>query len=131
MEAGRGCLAGPVTAAAALLPDNFVSILLNDIGYNVRKTEILRPVIEQESICFAVTHIEPKSDEINILNASMRQCKNAFEIKASNQSILDGNSPLIRKKRIANTSGMILHLQNCRSKSIPTSIIKEIQNTSA
>jgi ribonuclease HII len=59
----------------------FCKHLLNDIGFNVRKTEILRPVIEQESICFAVTHIEPKSDEINILNASMRQCKNAFEIK--------------------------------------------------
>jgi ribonuclease HII len=72
-EAGRGCLAGPVTAAAIILPRNFELHLLNDskrISEKVR--ENLKPLIISQAISFGVTHIEPIIiDEINILNASI------------------------------------------------------------
>ena len=73
-EAGRGCLAGPVTAAAVLLPDNFELNLLNDSKKLSEKTrELLKPLIEEKVISFAVTHIEPLIiDKINILNASIK-----------------------------------------------------------
>ena len=72
-EAGRGCLAGPVTAAAILLPNNFKNKLLNDSKQLSEKNrENLKPILEKEALSFAVTHLEPKViDEINILNASI------------------------------------------------------------
>ena len=83
-EAGRGCLAGPVTAAAVILPENFSLHLLNDSKQLSEKTrEQLKPMIEAQAISFAVTHLEPLViDEINILNAS---------IKAMQESILKLN----------------------------------------
>ncbi|OYU81623.1 MAG: ribonuclease HII [Flavobacterium sp. BFFFF1] len=83
-EAGRGCLAGPVTAAAVLLPPDFRHPLLNDSKQLSEKQRMhLRPIIEQHAISFAVTHLEPiVIDEINILNAS---------IKAMQESILKLN----------------------------------------
>lgn len=83
-EAGRGCLAGPVTAAAVILPDNFELELLNDSKQLTEKVrEKLKPIIEEKSISFAVTHLEPLIiDKINILNAS---------IKAMQESILKLN----------------------------------------
>lgn len=73
-EAGRGCLAGPVTAAAVILPENFKVELLNDSKQLTEKNrDILRPIIEQQALCYQVTHIEPVIiDEINILNASIK-----------------------------------------------------------
>ncbi len=73
-EAGRGCLAGPVTAAAIILPEDFKLDLLNDSKLISEKTrEKLKKIIEEKSISFAVTHLEPKIiDEINILNASIK-----------------------------------------------------------
>lgn len=73
-EAGRGCLAGPVTAAAVILPDSFFSEKLNDSKQLSEKTrEKLKPIIENEAIAFHVIHLEPKIiDEINILNASIK-----------------------------------------------------------
>lgn len=73
-EAGRGCLAGPVTAAAVILPENFKSLLLNDSKQLSEKNrEILKPIIEEFAISFSVTHLEPLIiDEINILNASIK-----------------------------------------------------------
>ena len=73
-EAGRGCLAGPVTAAAVILPSNFKNTILNDSKQLSEKTrEKLRPIIEEQAISFAVTHLHPNEiDEINILNASMK-----------------------------------------------------------
>ena len=73
-EAGRGCLAGPVTAAAVILPPDFENIILNDSKQLSEKTrEKLRPIIEEYAVSFAVTHLHPKEiDEINILNASMK-----------------------------------------------------------
>ena len=73
-EAGRGCLAGPVTAAAVILPDDFKSELLNDSKLLSEKTrENLKPIIEDVAISFSVTHLEPTIiDKINILNASIK-----------------------------------------------------------
>ena len=73
-EAGRGCLAGPVTAAAVLLPAAFENIILNDSKQLSEKSrEKLKPVIEETAISFAVTHIFPNEiDEINILNATKK-----------------------------------------------------------
>lgn len=73
-EAGRGCLAGPVTAAAVILPSDFKHPLLNDSKQLTEKQRYqLRPIIEAESIAFACTHLHPDViDEINILNASIQ-----------------------------------------------------------
>jgi len=72
-EAGRGCLAGPVTAAAVILPENFLHELLNDSKQLTEKSRnMLRPLIEEQAISFSVTHIDHTTiDEINILNASI------------------------------------------------------------
>jgi ribonuclease HII len=83
-EAGRGCLAGPVTAAAIILPDKFNLELLNDskqLSEKVRNK--LKPIIEDTALSFSVTHLEPIIiDKINILNAS---------IKAMQESIIKLN----------------------------------------
>jgi len=72
-EAGRGCLAGPVTAAAVILPDGFTHPFLNDSKQLTEKQRnALRPIIEKEAICFHVVHVMMgEIDEINILNASI------------------------------------------------------------
>jgi ribonuclease HII len=73
-EAGRGCLAGPVTAAAVILPDHFSNETLNDSKQLTEKCrDELRPLIEKQALCFSVTHIDHTViDEINILNASIK-----------------------------------------------------------
>jgi ribonuclease HII len=73
-EAGRGCLAGPVYAAAVILPKDFYHPLLNDSKLiSEKKRELLRPIIEREAIAFAVSKVSPKViDKINILQASFR-----------------------------------------------------------
>ncbi|MEJ1224113.1 ribonuclease HII [Sediminicola sp. 1XM1-17] len=72
-EAGRGCLAGPVTAAAIILPEDFYHEHLNDSKIVTEKRrELLRPVLETEAVAFGVSHISPKEiDSINILNAAI------------------------------------------------------------
>ena len=110
-EAGRGCLAGPVTAAAVMLPEEFKSEMLNDSKQLSEKTrEKLKPIIEANSISFSVTHLEPKIiDEINILNASikaMQECITKLN-PLPNYIIVDGNSPLIPKGGIKNKGGKI------------------------
>ncbi|RRO24375.1 ribonuclease HII [Flavobacteriaceae bacterium 14752] len=79
-EAGRGCLAGPVTAAAVILPSNFSHDWLNDSKQlSLKKREVLRPIIEREALCFGVAHVLPDQiDEINILNASILAMHNAI-----------------------------------------------------
>ena len=73
-EAGRGCLAGPVTAAAVILPENFRNEMLTDSKLLTHKDrELLRALIEEQALCFAVTHLDSiVVDEMNILNASIR-----------------------------------------------------------
>lgn len=94
-EAGRGCLAGPVTAAAVILPENFTHILLNDSKQlSEKKRALLKPIIELEAITFGVAHIfEETIDQINILNASILAMHNAIKkLKPAAQFIIvDGN----------------------------------------
>jgi len=72
-EAGRGCLSGPVTAAAVILPPDFENSLLNDSKQLTEKQRnTLRPIIEKEALAWSVAHVSPEEiDEINILNASI------------------------------------------------------------
>ena len=72
-EAGRGCLAGPVFAAAVILPPDFKNETLNDSKkLTTKQRDELRPIIEKEAIDFAVMSFDNiKIDQINILNASI------------------------------------------------------------
>jgi ribonuclease HII len=94
-EAGRGCLAGPVVAAAVILPENFQHELLNDSKQlSEKQRDLLRPVIEKEAVAYGVSFVyQDKIDEINILNASILAMHLALE-KLSVQPefiIVDGN----------------------------------------
>jgi len=94
-EAGRGCLAGPVVAAAVILPRDFKHPFLNDSKQlSEKKREQLRPIIEQHAIAFAVSFVfENTIDEINILQASilaMHQAIEKLKIKPKH-IIVDGN----------------------------------------
>jgi ribonuclease HII len=80
-EAGRGCLAGPVTAAAVILPKSFDLPFLND---SKKLTDAqryrLRPLIEEQALAFAVSHVfQEEIDAINILNASIKAMQIALE----------------------------------------------------
>jgi ribonuclease HII len=94
-EAGRGCLAGPVVAAAVILPDSFRHPLLNDskqLSHSQRNT--LRPIIEAEAVSWAVGIIEPEEiDEINILRASFKAMHIALKQLAVQPELIlvDGN----------------------------------------
>ncbi|MCW5907879.1 MAG: ribonuclease HII [Chitinophagales bacterium] len=94
-EAGRGCLAGPVYAAAVILPPTFKNTLLNDSKKLTRKQrDELRPVIEKEAVAFAVASVDnQKIDEINILNASFLAMHKALDKlnTAFGFLIIDGN----------------------------------------
>jgi len=72
-EAGRGCLAGPVTAAAVILPPDFKNEILTDSKQlSEYKREILKPIIEEQAVAYGFTHVMMEEiDEINILNASI------------------------------------------------------------
>ncbi len=72
-EAGRGCLAGPVTAAAVILPESFENLILNDSKQlSEAKRNFLKPIIEKGAVSFAFAHVYPDEiDDINILNASI------------------------------------------------------------
>lgn len=80
-EAGRGCLAGPVTAAAVILPEDFQHNLLNDSKkIKVSTRNILRRFIEDECASFGVHHVFMEEiDEINILNASILAMHRAID----------------------------------------------------
>ncbi len=94
-EAGRGCYAGPVFAAAVILPKDFYHPLLNDSKQlNEKQRDLLRLIIEKESIAFAVASVDNNTiDKINILQASfaamhlsVEQLKNVPEFL-----LIDGN----------------------------------------
>jgi ribonuclease HII len=94
-EAGRGCLAGPVTAAAVILPENFENNILNDSKQLTEKARAqLRSIIERQAVSFAVTYLEPVViDEINILNASIKAMQDSI-LKLNPKPeyiIVDGN----------------------------------------
>ncbi len=125
-EAGRGCLAGPVTAAAVVLPKNimeksgysvekkWVHFLLENLNdskkINEKKRFELKPIIEDVAICYAVTSILPSEiDEINILNASLKAMQECIlKLETTPQYIIiDGNKKITPKKPFHNTTGKI------------------------
>lgn len=94
-EAGRGCLAGPVTAAAIILPAHFENEVLNDSKQlsEIRRNE-LKPVLEATALSFAVAHVFPEEiDVLNILNASILAMHKALDQlnPKSTFIIVDGN----------------------------------------
>ena len=94
-EAGRGCLAGAVFAAAVILPEDFKNEDLNDSKQlSEKKRYKLRPVIEREAIAWAVGIVSPEEiDKINILKASFLAMHRAIEqLKVRPEHLLiDGN----------------------------------------
>lgn len=94
-EAGRGPLAGPVFAAAVILPKNFHHPLLNDSKKMSEKArEMLRPVIEREAIAWAVEEVSVEEiDSVNILNASIYGMQRAVRklIAKPEFLLIDGN----------------------------------------
>ena len=94
-EAGRGCLAGPVVAAAVILPDDFYHPWLNDSKQLTEsRREKLRPVIETEAVAWAIGIVDNEEiDRINILNASilaMHRALNGLAVRPG-AVIVDGN----------------------------------------
>ncbi len=94
-EAGRGCLAGPVVAAAVILPYDFFHPLLNDSKQlSVLHRNILRPLIEEQAIAWAVAFIDNiEIDRINILKASFKAMHQAIDQLMIRPDLLliDGN----------------------------------------
>ena len=94
-EAGRGCLAGPVTAAAVILPSVFENSILNDSKQlSEKKRKFLKPIIELEAISFGVAHVfEEDIDKMNILNASILAMHKAVSSLHTTPEfiIVDGN----------------------------------------
>lgn len=94
-EAGRGCLSGPVVAAAVILPKDFYHPLLNDSKQVSEKNRaILRPVIETKAIAWAVAFVDNRViDDINILNASFKAMHLAIDQLKHRPELLliDGN----------------------------------------
>ena len=94
-EAGRGCLAGPVTAAAVILPFDFHNELLNDSKQlSEKKRELLMPLIKAQAICYGISHIDHREiDQINILNASILGMHQSLDqlSQEPEKIIVDGN----------------------------------------
>ena len=94
-EAGRGCIAGPVFAAAVILPPGFQNTVLDDSKkLSAKKRQILRQLIEEEALAFAIGAVDEKEiDSINILNASflaMHRALSALRTRPAHL-IIDGN----------------------------------------
>lgn len=94
-EAGRGCYAGPVFAAAVILPVDFSHPWLNDSKkLNEKKRYLLRPIIESEALAYAVARVDHETiDQINILQATYRAMHDAISNLAMEPKLLliDGN----------------------------------------
>lgn len=94
-EAGRGCLAGPVVAAAVILSDNFNNNVLDDSKrLSKQKRNFLRPIIESTAISYSVAFLSPQEiDSMNILNASIEAMHKAIvQLKPTPEFIIiDGN----------------------------------------
>ena len=117
-EAGRGCLAGSVYAAAVILPDGYQNDLLNDSKQlSEKKRYQLREIIERDAVAWALGVVTPEEiDKINILNASILAMHRALDqLKVRPEAIIvDGNrfkpyfergeSPEVRGERIPHTT---------------------------
>lgn len=127
-EAGRGCLAGPVTAAVVVLSQCFENEFLNDSKKLTEKTRIfLQPIIEKQALSFAFTHLYPDEiDEINILNASMKAMQESVLKlnKMPEYIIVDGNRNLNAKLGLKSNVGKtfteseVEHLKSIPNQSI-------------
>lgn len=105
-EAGRGCLAGPVTAAAVILPPDFQSDLLNDSKQlTERQRDALRPIIEREAVAWAVAFVSPQEiDEINILKASFMAMHKAIDgLKIRPEALLIDGNRFIKYQNVPHT----------------------------
>lgn len=117
-EAGRGCLAGPVFAAAVILPKDFYVEGLNDSKkLSHQQREVLRPIIEKEAIAWAVGVVDHEEiDQINILNASFLAMHRAIEKLTIQPGYLaiDGNRfkayPQIKHSCIVKGDGKYLNI---------------------
>jgi ribonuclease HII len=94
-EAGRGCLAGPVTAAAVILPEHFSSRVLNDSKQlSAPRRKQLESQIKKEAVSFGIAHVYPEEiDKLNILKASIRAMHLALDQLATRPEAIavDGN----------------------------------------
>ena len=94
-EAGRGCLAGSVYAAAVILPENYENDMLNDSKkLSAKKRYVLREIIERDALAWAVGVVTPEEiDKINILNASFLAMHRALDQLGIHPEaiIVDGN----------------------------------------
>jgi ribonuclease HII len=94
-EAGRGCIAGPVFAAAVILPQKFSNPVLDDSKkLSAKKRQFLRPLIEQDALAWGVGVVSEKEiDQINILNASflaMHRALDSLQLVPTHL-LIDGN----------------------------------------
>ena len=94
-EAGRGCLAGPVVAAAVILPERFAHPLLNDSKQLTEtQRELLRPIIEAEALSWGIGVCSPEEiDQLNILQASITAMHRAVDqlVLSPELLLIDGN----------------------------------------
>lgn len=94
-EAGRGCLAGPVTAAAVILPPGFNSTLLDDSKQlSARERLLAGKEVEEVALSYGIVHIDPETiDEINVLNASILGMHRALSLLhiEPRHILVDGN----------------------------------------
>ena len=94
-EAGRGCLAGPVVAAAVILPKDFKHPFLNDSKQlSEKKRDELRPIIEENALAFGVSFVwQDEVDKINVLQASITGMHRSIEMLKTQPEfiIVDGN----------------------------------------
>ena len=135
-EAGRGCLAGPVVAAAVILPKSFKNKILNDSKVlSEKKRDFLRPIIEKQAIAWAVGIVSPSEiDKINILNASFLAMHRAIESLNTKAELLliDGNRfnpyPEIPQECIIKGDGKFLSIAaaSILAKTYRDDIMKEL-----
>ncbi|MBZ9651401.1 ribonuclease HII [Psychroflexus montanilacus] len=101
-EAGRGCLAGPVTAAAVILPKDFHNTMLNDSKLlTSKKRELLEVILKEESLAFGISQVDMEIiDEINILNASILAMHQSIQQLSPQPELIlvDGNKFKAYKK---------------------------------
>lgn len=94
-EAGRGCLAGPVTAAAVILPPDFSHPQLNDSKkLSHKQRQLLEVEIKEKALAYGIAHVSPdRIDSINILNASIEAMHKAIEMMTVKPAfiLVDGN----------------------------------------
>ena len=116
-EAGRGCLAGPVFAAAVILPENFSNEMLNDSKQLSEKNRNeLRIIIEREALAWAVAAVDNEEiDKINILNASIEGMHRALaQLSQCPVHSLDG-----RVEDVYFVYFLVVHGGDCPRESFP------------